>query len=246
MASRQEEKERRREARLAAERAAAAAAARQRRIRIAGAAIVAVAAIVVVVIAIGSSGGTSHAGPSKQELAGVKLPAAKEKNLKKAAAAAGCKLLDYSAEYSPAGQPGGVYSHVAGKVDYATNPPSYGNHNPVPSSDGDYVGQGTPAKENLVHALEHGRIEYQYKPGTPAVETKQLEKLFAESSGQWGSGQLVLLFENQTKMPFQVAAVAWAHILGCPTFNPRIFDAFRDFRATYTFQGPEKLAPQGE
>jgi hypothetical protein len=42
-------------------------------------------------------------------------------------------------------------------------------------------------------------------------------------------------------MPYAVAATAWGHVLGCPTFNPRIFDAMRDFRLTYTNQGPEQL-----
>lgn len=236
MASRQEEKERRRKERIAAEQAAAAAAARKQRLRVAGAAGAAVVAVLVVVLALSSGTGGESNAPSNSQLA----------RLKRAAAAAGCKLLDSSAHYSPPGQKGGVYTHVQGSVKYATNPPTYGNHNPTPASDGDYVGAGTPPKEMLVHALEHGRIEYQYKPGTPKAVTDQLERVFNESSGSYGPGQLVLLFQNETKMPYAVAAVAWTHILGCQAFTPKVAQAFRDFRTAFTFKGPEKIAPTGE
>ena len=53
--------------------------------------------------------------------------------------------------------------------------------------------------------------------------------------------QLLLLFPNPTGMPYAVAATAWGHVLGCKTFNRRIFDAFRDFRLAYTNQGPEHV-----
>ena len=52
---------------------------------------------------------------------------------------------------------------------------------------------------------------------------------------------MLLLFQNQTHMPYAVAATAWGHILGCKTFSPKVFDALRDFRMTYTNQGPEQL-----
>ena len=52
---------------------------------------------------------------------------------------------------------------------------------------------------------------------------------------------MLLLYQNPTKMPYAVAATAWGHVLGCTTFNPRVFDAFRAFRMAYTDQGPEQL-----
>ena len=51
----------------------------------------------------------------------------------------------------------------------------------------------------------------------------------------------MLLFQNTTNMPYQVAATAWTHSLTCPTMNDRVFDAIRTFRATYIDKGPEKV-----
>jgi uncharacterized protein DUF3105 len=87
----------------------------------------------------------------------------------------------------------------------------------------------------LVHPLEHGRIELQYKKGSPAKTVSQLETLFTESS----NGYHMLLFENTTNMPFAVAASAWGHYVGCPTMNDKVFDALRAFREQYIDKGPE-------
>ena len=54
-------------------------------------------------------------------------------------------------------------------------------------------------------------------------------------------GYHLLLFENGTNMPFAVAATAWDHQLGCPTMNPKVFDAIRAFRDEYIDKGPEKV-----
>ena len=54
----------------------------------------------------------------------------------------------------------------------------------------------------LVHPLEHGRIEVQYKPGTPQQTVNQLETLLAEES----DGYHMLMFQNTTNMPYAVAA----------------------------------------
>ena len=126
-------------------------------------------------------------------------------------------------------------------VHYPTNPPSYGPHYPTPASDGEYVGQATPPVGNLVHAMEHGRVEFQYRPGLPSAEVRQMEALFNETDGSFGPGQYLLLFQNSTNMPFAVAATAWDHVLGCPTFTPRVFDALRAFRLAYTLKGPEAI-----
>ena len=92
-----------------------------------------------------------------------------------------------------------------------------------------------------MHALEHGRIEYQYNPSLPAADVKDLEALFNEADGHWAPRQMLLLFQNQTQMPYAVAATAWGHVLGCKRFTPRVFDALRDFRIAYTNLGPEQL-----
>ncbi len=233
MASRQEEKERRREERLVAERAAAASAARGRRLRLAIGGVLAAALVAAIAIAV-VAGGSSSKGPktSSSSSPGAKLPAVKTADLSAAAKAAGCTLQDFPGSTEDRG-------HTQAKVKYKTNPPAFGPHNPVAAADGDYVGQGPPQLEMSVHALEHGRIEIQYRPDLPSTQVKQLEALFNESAGPYSPGQYLLLFPNATNMPYAVAATAWTHILGCKTFNPGVFDAIRAFRLKYTLKAPE-------
>jgi hypothetical protein len=241
MASRKEEKERRRAEREAAEQAAKAAAARRQRMRLIGAAALALVAVAAVGIAIAASGGSkSHKAPKHS----ANVPALADSNLTSAAKTAGCVVQSFPKNYGPNGasqsDPNNLYNHVGGNVNYKTNPPSFGDHNPSPASDGDYVGQGTPSKEQLVHSLEHGRVEIQYRPGLPAHDVSQLESIFKEQAGKFAPEQYLLLVENNTKMPYDVAAVAWTHILGCKTYTPKVLDAIRDFRVQYSFKGPEK------
>jgi hypothetical protein len=235
MASRQEEKQRRREERLARERAEAAAAARRKRLQWTGGAalVVALVAAVVVFVAAGS-GGSSGGGVGKATkvsaaAAKVKLPQQQTSDVFAAAKAAGCVLQHPAIEGR---------THVTRKLtekDYKTNPPTSGNHNPVWYEDGIYNPGDVPNLGMLVHPLEHGRVEIQYKPGTPKSVVTQLEALFQESS----QGYHMLLFENTTGMKYQVAATAWGQLLGCPQMNPKVFDAIRTFRERYLDKGPE-------
>jgi hypothetical protein len=247
MASRTKQKEEARRRRLAEEQARLARERRTRRLRMVAGTIVAFIAAVAVVVAIASGGGghTKTGARVTPAPGSVKLPAPAITELAAAAKAAGCVLVDTPDSIARTDQ---QRTHVAPgtKVPYATNPPSYGPHYPVPASDGEYKPGAAPAAGYLVHALEHGRIEYQYRPGTPPSEVKQLEALFTESDGQWAPRQMLLLLQNPTGMPYAVAATAWGHVLGCRTFNPKIFDALRDFRLKYTNQGPEQLGTGAE
>ncbi|MEA2266377.1 MAG: hypothetical protein QOE27_1960 [Solirubrobacteraceae bacterium] len=236
MSSRIEEKERRKAERLAAQRKAEQAAARRRMLQMAGGGVVALAIVVALVIALTSGGGGSSTdanSPVSADVKGIKLPAPAISDLKQAAAAAGCTLHTYPIEGR---------THVMTPVTYKTNPPTSGNHNPTPAADGVYAPSNTPAKENFVHTLEHGRIEYQYRPGTPNLEVRELEALWNETV-MGAPGYKQLLFQNNTGMPYAVAATAWGQVIGCPSFNPKIFDALRDFRNAYLDKGPEQLPP---
>ncbi len=42
-------------------------------------------------------------------------------------------------------------------------------------------------------------------------------------------------------MPYEVAATAWGHLLGCPKMNDEVFDALRAFFKDYVDKGPEKV-----
>jgi len=231
MASRAEEKERRRQERLAQEEAERKAHARTRRLQLAGGALLAVAAVVAVIVAVASGGGTSSSdGPSPSDSASssVKLPVRKTSDLATAAKAAGCVVKSFPLEGR---------EHTTATVTYHTNPPTSGNHNPNPSEDGFYP-NGAPPKERNVHALEHGRIEMQWKPGTPQNVIDTLQAIFNEPL-KGKSGYHQLLFENNTNMPFEVAAASWQHYLGCPKWNQDVIDAIRAYREQYVDKGPE-------
>jgi hypothetical protein len=232
MASRAEEKERRRQERLALEQSEARAAARTRRLQLAGGALLGVAAVVAIVIVVAGGGGSSSSGsgpsPSDSASSSVKLPVRQETDLTKAAKAASCVVKSFPLEGR---------DHTTAKVKYHTNPPTSGNHNPDPAQDGFYP-NGAPPKERNVHALEHGRIEIQWKPGTPTKVVDTLEAIFNEPlKGKAGYHQL--LYQNNTGMPFEVAAASWQHYLGCPTWNDKVVDAIRSYREQYVDKGPE-------
>jgi Protein of unknown function (DUF3105) len=232
MASRQEEKQRRREERLARERAEAATAARKRRVQWAGGGVLALAIVAaIVVLAVVGLGGGSNVGQAAQPTGGASLPKQQIGDVNAAAKAAGCTLQHPPIE-------GRTHStkHFT-EADYKTNPPTSGNHYPQWYQDGVYGPGDTPNLGMLVHTLEHGRIDVQYKPGTPKQTVAQLEALLAEQSG----GYHMLLFQNTTNMRYQVAATAWGQLLGCPKMNPKVFDALRTFRDAYIDKAPEHI-----
>src|SRR3954447_13757645 len=229
MSSRQEEKERRKREREEREAAERAKSARGKRLQIVFGVV-----LVVVLLAGGTAlaltlGGGGDSDTSDVPAGSAKIPAQQEGDLKKAAAAAGCKLVDAPNEGS------GHEEKTFKASDYKQNPPTSGNHFPQWYEDGIYGSGDTPELGKLVHTLEHGRIDIQYKPGTPAKTVAQLETLYNQMDG----GHHLLLFENTTKMPFAVAATAWDHQLGCATMNDKVFDAIRAFRAEYIDKGPE-------
>jgi len=239
MASRQEEKERRKQERIERERAEAAAAQRKRLIQIVAGVVVAAAVTVGVVMAAMDGGKDDMAGPDTNPAPKVAIPDRKVADLEDAAKAAKCELTHPPIEGD---------NHVTTKVKYKTNPPTSGDHVPTPelAKDGDYAGIVSPEPERYVHSLEHGRIIIQYKPELVKRRIDELETLFAENSKtDFGldsiNGGFTLLMANNTKMPYDVAATAWGHMLACEKFNDKTFDAIRAFRQRYVLQGPEKV-----
>jgi hypothetical protein len=230
MSSRQEEKERRKRERQEREAAAKASVARRKRMQMVfGGGLVALAAVAVVVVLVFVVGGGSDDPADKVPTGSAAIPAQKESDLKKAAAAAGCTLKD------PENEGAGHVEKEFKASDYKQNPPTSGNHFPEWYQDGEYNPGDTPELGKTVHALEHGRIELQYAPGTDAKTVAQLRSVFDEMD----DGYHMLLFENGTKMPYAVAATAWDNMLGCKTVTPAMFDALRDFTKAHIDQGPE-------
>ena len=222
MSSRQEEKERRRKEREERELAAAAKAKRARLLQLIGGVVVACAIVGGVAFAVSGGGG----GGGDDVDGGA---------LTSAATAGGCVYRAFPSEGR---------DHVTKKLtaaNYKTNPPTSGAHNPNPAADGVYAAGNEPAIENWVHTLEHGRVLFQYRPGTSAPVVSQLQKLLDEDVKGSGNGYHSVLMQNNSKMPFQVAAVAWRHYMGCREFTPKSIEALRTFREALIDKAPEKI-----
>jgi hypothetical protein len=121
-------------------------------------------------------------------------------------------------------------------VTYKANPPTSGAHFLVPAEDGAYT--VAPRPEQTVHSLEHGRIDIQWNPKTAGTGPliPGLKALYTRDPYH------LLLFPNQTGMPYEVAATAWDHALVCKTAEiPAVYTAIDSFIDTYRDKGPEKV-----
>src|SRR3954468_12592875 len=182
VASRQEEKERRRAERLAQEESERRAAGHRQRLQLGfgvGIGVLVGAGIALAVTGVFGGDSDSGANPSKPASQSdlPKLPQQQTADLTAAAKAAGCKVSNPPIE----GRQHETKDFKAS--DYKTNPPTSGNHNPVWYEDGIYAPGDTPRLGMLVHPLEHGRIEVQYKPGTSSDDVTKLEAFLGETDG---------------------------------------------------------------
>jgi hypothetical protein len=249
--SSKQERERRRLERLAAEQREAAAERRRLILGYAVAGVLTLAVVVGIVIVIAGSGGDDEVTVDGEELPeaahievqsgavndiapdgreGTPPPALQQGDLQIAAREAGCELdLDLPDEGN---------THIRPNEDppnYETNPPTSGNHIVPPRQQADGAYSEYPDPVYTVHSLEHGRIAIQYSPELPEDQQLELKGLFDEDPDG------VLLFPNP-EMPFDVAATAWTHMIGCPTYEGQAtLDAVRDFRDTFRGQGPEPV-----
>ena len=175
-------------------------------------------------------GSEEASGPAQPE-SEVELPLQQTADIREAARAAGCELINAPEEGN-----GHDPTRTFTAADYKTNPPTSGDHHPEWYDDGVYEPGTTDNLGMLVHTLEHGRINVQYKPDTDEDTVAQLEALVAESEGYH-----MLLYENTTEMKYAVAATAWTHAVGCPEMNDKVFDAIRTFRTRYIDKAPEQV-----
>ena len=235
MASRQEEKEARRRARLEQEEAERKSTARKRRVQLLGGGVLALGVLAAIVVVILTGGGSSSGADGDARVPDAEglptLPGQTETNIDAAAKAAGCELTH------PADAGRGHEEKTFTATDYKTNPPTSGTHFPTWAQDGiDDPGNEPPLGE-LVHTLEHGRINVQYAPGTAKADRDKLEAFVADNGGYH-----MLLYQNPTEMPFKVAVTAWDQMLGCNEISDKTWDAFRTFRDRYIDKAPEKVA----
>lgn len=228
------ERERRRQERIESE-SSEASSSRSRMIVGYAVASTVVLAVVVVVIILASGGsdaggeeGDAHInldasigstnGVQPDNRAGIEPAAAATTDLKTAARKAGCvlrlELPDEGAEHIP---------QDSDTPAYKTNPPTSGPHVEPPYQQADGAYSEMPAEINLVHTLEHGRLEIQYAPDLPEQDQLELKGLYDTMYGA------TLLFPND-RMPFEVAATTWTNLLGCPAYKGAVtLDAIRAF-----------------
>jgi hypothetical protein len=254
---REEERERLRQAREEKEKTHTSS---ERRRLILGYGIAAVIGLIVVagiVIAIASSGGGdggdaahinvesgSTNGVSPDDRSGTDV-AVKEVGLEQAAKDAGCvlrlKLKDEGHTHIPTGSEA---------PEYKTNPPTSGNHVEPPYQQADGAYSEMPLPIDMVHSLEHGRMEIQYSSDLPDEAQLELKGLYESMYGG------VLLFPND-EMPFEVAATTWTNLLGCKKYEgKKTLDAIAAFGKetwgryggepvrAFTFTGPTPKKPE--
>lgn len=238
MASRKEDKERLRQERIERE-----AAQRERKAKQATARkIAAVIGVVVLIagagVAVAVSGGDSKKpsggttpggwpdGPAPAS-AVLKIDEPDEDRAKTVAAAAGCELNDNPNE-------GNTHQPDDHEFKFEANPPTSGDHVINPAEDGAYL-KGPTAPE-LVHALEHGRVVFQWnKDKVTDAQVGTLKKLFDNEPYH------LILSPNPTKMPSAIAATAWDRSITCPNFSDKAVEALRLFHVTWLDQGPETV-----
>jgi hypothetical protein len=176
-----------------------------------------------------SSGSTNGIQPD--ERSGTAPPAPKLTNLQKAAKKADCDLR--------LNLPNEGRTHLpptAPTPEYKTNPPTSGNHVEPPYQQADGAYKEMPLELDIVHSLEHGRMEIQYSPDLS--ESAQLE-LVGLYDTMYGA---TLLFPNDN-MPYEVAATTWTNLIGCNEYKGAItLDAIRDFGKATWGKGPEAVA----
>jgi hypothetical protein len=91
-------------------------------------------------------------------------------------------------------------------------------------SDGSHIGGPAPSLDATTHALLHGRVLIQYRPGLPEQEVRALDALVREEP------ERVVGFANQTGMATPVAATAYLSLLTCSDATARTLHALREFR----------------
>lgn len=146
--------------------------------------------------------------------------------------------------YEPLGQdyskatPFEGQAHVAQgtTTTYNTNPPTSGNHWPIPLRDGIYDKE--KPDEAIVHSMEHGRVIVSYKPSLPVSVIKALKDI---------AGQNAVIIVPRSKNETDIALAAWTR-LDTFNLNPQgTFDEKRvkDFIRRYKNKGPENVPGMG-
>jgi hypothetical protein len=126
--------------------------------------------------------------------------------------------------------------HVAETVavQYATDPPTSGDHYPQPLPAGCYA--GPQQAERLVHSLEHGNVVIYYnKALLDPVALDMVQGLCQRYKGSWDG----VLTVPRDEMAEALILTAWEHSLRLPAFDA---DRLSQFVDLFRGRGPERIA----
>jgi len=122
---------------------------------------------------------------------------------------------------------------------YHTDPPTSGNHYPVPQGGGFFTTPILPGF--LVHSMEHGGVIIYYTPAVPQSELTALQALANAHPGIFG--QVVVVPRNDPADP--IILTAWTHMLRLAVFDINRID---NFLSLFLGKGPEAVpaSPWGD
>ena len=145
---------------------------------------------------------------------------------------AGCTAIEEPAEAESA-----VHVPDGTPVDYATSPPTSGDHYATPADASFYPPQGLDQipPEQFVHNLEHGQIVFWYSPDAPDEIVNDIEDYIDKQSGSQGQALLATPYED-IESPRTFAMTGWGAMQSCTRFSESVVNAFRE---EYQGRGPE-------
>jgi uncharacterized protein DUF3105 len=149
--------------------------------------------------------------------------------LNELAAKAGCDRLQ-----SPTIE-GSQHVSSPARVAYKTNPPTSGDHYPSPTSTGTY---NSPIQDEiLVHNLEHGHVEFLWKPGEVSQE------IVTALQGIVRSDRSFSLVAPRPTNNVPLAFTAWGQLLKCPrpASATAVVAAARQFKKMFRDHGREHI-----
>jgi len=120
-------------------------------------------------------------------------------------------------------------NHVTGKVKYAQNPPTGGDHSAIDQNCGFY--SAPIVDENAVHSLEHGAVWITHDPDLPAAQVDILRAFAAKNP--------YVLVSPRVGLPSAVVASAWGTQLQLPAVGDARLAAF----LTKYLNGPQTPEP---
>lgn len=197
------------------------------------AAVVAVTAVVLAVVLMG--GGKGENGSTDPEWADAPAPTSAisikqgdVNQLQSAAEQAGCELNKNRNE-------GSDHREDSTDFKYKSIPPTSGDHTQTWAIDGAYRNADW-SSPYLVHALEHGRVYYQWDD-TKLTDAQigSLKKLYDDDPYH------LIISPDTSDMPYAIAATSWDRSLTCEEMNDDVFAALRLFRLAYIDQAPEQV-----